>query len=171
MAKKSTGNKLKVLWNGLTVVLGALLLAFIALPHVKLEVSTGLLGGASEAESYSGYSLISFQDGYDTGVAVVLLLLVIFASLLVLSAVVKTLCDAKVIKNATVLKVASWATMLLSVVVAVLAIVNIITISSFCSSVENKLFSAGKYAMWGSLIVNAIIAVATVPTSVLSLKK
>lgn len=170
--KKSAGSgKLSMLWTLLTMVLGAVILGFVALPHIKAEVSTSILGGASEATTTSGYSLISFEEGADVGMAVVLLLLVIFASLLIVSAILKLLCDLKVIKNITFLKVAKLLMLVCAAAVAVLAIVNIITVSTYCSSVGGDLIKVGTYAVWATLIVNAIIGVGSLITSALAVRK
>lgn len=171
MAKKKVAvNKLSWLWDLLTLLLGGLLLGFVALPHIKGEVSSSIIG-ASGSTMTSGYSLINFDEGANVGVAVVLLLLVIFASLMVLCAVVSLLCDFKIIKNAMLIKVSKWMMLVLAGCITILAIVNMITVSNACSSAGGELIKAGTYAIWGTLVVNAIISLASVFTSALSLKK
>ena len=174
MAKKSAkkGNNFGViLFNFLTLALAGLLLGFVALPHIKAEVSTSILGGASTSKMTSGYGLISFEEGANIGVSVVLLLLVIFASLLALFAILKLLCNFKLVKNASVAKFASWLCVLCALAVAVLAIANIITVATACKADGNALVSGGTYAMWGTLIVNAILGAATLATSALATRK
>ena len=102
MAKKSKAKKSKnlvqVVCDLLTVVLGGLLLGFIALPHVKLEISSGFLG-TSSSSTIDGYSLINFEEGANVGLSVVLLLAIIFAGLMVLSGLLKLACDTGVVKG------------------------------------------------------------------------
>ncbi|MGN1200779.1 MAG: hypothetical protein ACI4R8_00745 [Candidatus Caccovivens sp.] len=172
MATKKTANKtnvMKLVWDGLTLVLGGLLLGLIALPHWALYVAGNMVDGAN----VSGYDLIDFGEGSDAGVAVVLLLLVVFASVLVLGAILKLLADLKVVKNSTFAKVANWVMLVSALAVAVLAIVNIITVSVYCGNnstiIADKV--SGAVASWGTLIVNGILGVGTVVTSMLSVRK
>lgn len=165
MAKQN--NLLKWIMNIATVVLTVLLIGFIALPHIE-----GFLLGESVG-TQSGYDCISFGDGDPKGVATVLLLLVIFACLLALTAILKILADTGVVKSAKFAKVVNIVLVVLSVITAILAIVNIITVATYCN--DNYAAVAGKdnglVACFGTLIVNAIIACVTIATSVVSIKK
>lgn len=174
MANKKTSSKtnvMKLVWDALTLALGGLLLGFIALPHAMSE---GTLFGHTTTTTVSGYELINFGDGYDTGVAVVLLLLTIFASLMVLGAIMKLLADLRVVNNNTFAKVATWMMLLCALAVAVLAIVNIITVSTAYtgdSLTIGSLASANWGASWGTLIVNGILGVGSLVTGLLSARK
>lgn len=171
MAKKSTNkNSIKVLLDFVTLVLGGLILGFIALPHLKAE--TGVVIG-TVTNNYSGFSLINF-DGNDKSVAIVLLLLTIFASLLILFAFLKLLVDAKVIKNSAFAKFTSFALGLTALAVLALEIANCITIPI---AVEDSSFSlggvisSGIYAVWATIIINAILSLGSLITSFFSIKK
>lgn len=172
MAKKSAkkGNSVyKTLLDFLTFALAGLLVGFVALPHIKAEGN--ILGINIVSGTVSGYDLISFEEGANIGVSVVLLLLVIFASLLALGAILKLLCDFKVVKNVSVAKFASWLCILCAFAVAVLGIANIITVATACKAKEANVGNVGTYAMWGTLIVNGIIGALTLATSALATNK
>lgn len=174
MAKKkksSKKNMFKILMDMLTLALGAIVLGFVALPHINISVSSAL-GGASR--SSSGFDLISFEEGANIGVSIVLLLLVIFASLLIAFSVLKILTDSKVVKNSTVAKVASFGLIVLSLLVAGFAIANCITIPVACADKSfnvGNVLSSGVYAVWGAIIVNAVLGIGSFVASVFTLKK
>ncbi len=134
------------------LLLGVLVLGILGLPHIRT-----LLVGESVG-SLSGYDLINFQKGSDTGIAVVLLMLVIFASLMLLFALLKLLCDFHVIKSAAFGKLAGFLMLICASVLLVLAVVSISIISTKVSSVVDKLTNkrtgtvAGFDALTGTII-------------------
>ncbi len=176
--KKTQKNSVKAIWDFITLALASVLLGFIALPHVGFRIN--ILTGSSTSTN-SGFKLINFEDGSNTTVATVLLLLAIFASLLILISLFKLLSDAGIIKNKTFSKVVNALTIVLSFAVAVLAIVSMIVIAvavkddadSFLTlnGLLGGLASAEVFAVWGVLITNMLLGVATLVTSAFSLKK
>ncbi len=165
--KKSNVSGIKLFWQVLTIALGGLLLGFLALPHISVQ----LLG--SELSSTNGYSLIDFSDGADTGVAIVLLLLVIFLCLMVLGAIIQMLCGLGVFQSESVAKFAKFVMTISALAVAVLAIVNIITVASSCNAEEGLVSGelTGTVAVWATLIINAVIGVCAFVSSLFSAKK
>lgn len=174
MAKKKNSSKknmIKILMDFLTLCLGAVVLGFVALPHISFAVSSVI--GKGNATT-SGFELISFEKGDNISVAVVLLLLVIFASMLIAFALLKMLVDGGVIKNKTISKVASFGMIVSALWVAGFAVANCITIPVACADKSfnlGNLVSTGIYAVWGSIIVNAILGICSLITSSLSLRK
>ncbi len=167
MAKKSKKSNMRALWDLITLALAGLLLGFMALPHYSMLALNETL------YSRSGYELISFEDGANTGLSVVLLLLVIFASLLALFAVLKLLADLGVVKGAGFSKFATFGLLLCAIAVAVLVIVNCIVVGTYCNDNSTKIGDtvSGLVANWATLIVNAVVGVASLGTSALALKK
>lgn len=167
MAKKSKKSNMRALWDFVTLALAGLLLGFMALPHLSVL----LLG--ETVYSSSGYDLISFEDGANTGLSVVLLLLVIFASLLALFAILKLLADLGVVKSSGFNKFATFGLLLSAIAVAVLVIVNCIVVGTYCDGKADPITQevSGRVANWATLIVNAVVGVASLGTSALALKK
>ena len=166
MAKKSKKSNMRALWDLITLALAGLLLGFMALPHLSVLVVG--IGG-----SVSGYDLISFEDGANIGLSIVLLLIVIFASLLALFAVLKLLADLGVVKGAGFNKFATFGLLISAIAVAVLVIVNCIVVGTYCDGKADPITHeiTGRVANWATLIVNAVVGVASLGTSALALKK
>lgn len=171
MAKKSTAKKSKntmqIVWDLLTIVLGGLLLGFMALPHQKLLVF------GEEASSATGYQLITFEEGTNTGIAIVLLLITIFAALMVLGGFMKVLADASLVKSKLFAKVAKFVMLISALATLVLLIVSMILIASASDGAPDKLTNkvSGWVAVWMTLIVNACLGGVAFVSSLLSLKK
>ena len=169
MAKKSSKSALKLIMDFVTLILGGLVLAFLALPHVNTKASSGFLGGEI-SKTTSGYSLISFEEGANTGVSVVLLLIIIVASLLVLASLVKILADTGVVKTTS--KTVGIVMAVFALALTALLIANIFTVSGACNMGGfGDLFQAGTEPVLATLIVNAIIGFASLVTSLVSIKK
>lgn len=156
MAKKTKSNFGKVICDVLTVLFGGLFLGLLALPHISTLIS----GNAVSDLTFSGYDLINFDKGSDTGRAAVLLMLVIFVCLMILFALVKLLCDLKVIKKQNVSKIAGFLMVGSALIVVVLAVVNIITVATSCSAEKGPITGelSGTVAGFAALIVNTIVA-------------
>lgn len=171
MANKTKKSSFKLIMDLVTILLGGLLLGFVALPHVSYEASSGIIGGGVSTSS-SGYDLINFEEGANTGVAVVLLLIVIFASLLVLFGLLKLLTDSGTVKSSVASKVMNFGLVICALALTALVIANIFTVSNACSAVDGgSFFQAGSYAVWATLIVNAILGVGSLVTSLFAWKK
>ena len=167
--KKSTTNVMKIVLDGLTAVLGGLVLAFLALPHALAFIS----GKAIEEGNLSGYDLLTFKESAKTGVAVVLLFVVILACLLIVGSIFKLLVDANVVKNSLCASIAKWLTICSAVLLTVMLVVNIITISTYCA--DNSAEYAGKVtgivAGWVMLIINTVVGACSCVTAWLSSRK
>ncbi len=161
MAKKSGGSLMKVILDIITIVLGGLVFAFLALPFHSSSIGEHTIG------SVSGYDYIDFGDLAPKGCAIVLLLLLIFAGIMILGAVMKLLCDINVVKSSGFAKFANFMTIIGGLMVAVLSIVNIITVSVYLSDTLGGVFDTG----WAALIIIAIVGVASLATSALTVRK
>lgn len=168
-SKKSTTKKStkKLGLDLLLLILSAGTFGLLALPYVKYEVSSVL---GSTQSTTSGYELLNFEA--NSGVATVILLLIIFASLLILMCVLKMLVDCGVVKNSMAGKIASFGTVCVAFAVLVMTIVNIIVIPSSCSAGGfGSYFSAGSYAGWLGLILTLVLGLGDFVVSVFSVKK
>lgn len=166
MAKKSSKKSTKyLLLDLLTLVFAGCLLGFLALPYAKSKVN--ILGGTSESP-ISGYSMLDFNA--DSGLATVILLLVIFASILALLGLLKVCCDTGVIKNKSVVKLIKFGLILFALASLVMTIVAMIVVPSKCSSIGGSSASLGTYADWFVLILSTIMGVGALFSSVLSAK-
>lgn len=169
MAKKKSNNT-NLLWSLITLILGGAILGFLALPYLK---SSATFAGSTTTSTVSGYELINFSDGYETGVAVVLLLLTIFASLLIFASILKLLADLKVVKDATFKKVANLSFVLSALAVAVLVITSIIIVP--VSYTGNDLSFGSSSVKWGAgwaaLVINTLVGCGVFITSVLATRK
>ena len=169
MAKKSSKSGLKLIMDFVTLILGGLVLAFLALPHVNTKAGSGVLGG-EVSETTSGYSLISFEEGENMGVSIVLLLIIIVASLLVLASLVKVLADTGVIKTTS--KTVGIVMAVFALALTALLIANIFTVSGACNMADGgNFFQLGTEPVLASLIINAIVGFASLVTSIVSVKK
>lgn len=172
MAKKSK-NLVQVVCDLLTVVLGGLLLGFVALPHVRLEYKTNFTG-TLVSETSSGYSLISFEEGANVGLSVVLLLAIIFAGLMVLSGLLKLACDTGVVKGGVFAKVVKLVMVVSALATVALFVTNIFTVSGACQNGGLDFIisaSGGTYPVLATLIVNACLGGVAFLSSLVSLKK
>ena len=151
----------------MTIALGALLLGFLALPHITVKAGTGITG--TYASSVSGYDLISFEEGSNTGVAVVLLFIAILAALLVVAGIVKLLADSGTIKLNT--RIVGMVVAIIALALLAFLIANIFTVNGICDGVEDDIITLGNFAVFATLIVNAIIGAGAFLTSLLSIKK
>ncbi len=167
MAKKSSKSNMKALWDLITLVLAGVLLGFIALPHMSV-----LLLGETIA-SYSGYDLITFGENANVGVAIVLLLLVIFAALLALFAILKLLADLGVVKSSGYAKFVKIGLVISALAVVVLVIINCITLGVYCDGEADGVTGrvSGRVATWATIIVNAVLGLGAGVTTFLSAKK
>lgn len=167
MAKKSKKSRVNLILNLVTIALGGLLLGFLALPHITIKAGSEITG--TYASSVSGYDLISFEEGADTGVAVVLLFVAIFASLLVVAGLVKLLADSGTIKLNT--RIVGMVEAIIALALLAFLIANIFTVKGICNGVEDSLITLGNFAVYATLIINAIIGAVAFVTSLLSIKK
>lgn len=157
----------KTILDAVTVLLAVLLVAFVALPYMGYEI-----GGKSMSKlNVSGFDCISFDEGAPVGTAVVLILLLIFASLLIISGLAKLLVDFGVIKGEKAVKAAKAVMILSAVLSAILAIASIVTLTVYCGDHYSSDLKTGFVPMYATLVINAIIAIVTVATTAISAKK
>lgn len=167
MAKKSSKSMKGFLFDFLVLVLAGGLLGFLALPFMKYQ-TTAL--GSTAVTNYSGYGLLNFDA--NAGIATVILLLVIFASLLTLFAIVKMLADLGLFKNKSISKILAYVVVFLAFAALVLTITNMIYIPTQCNSGSiGSYFSTGTQAAWLGLIISAVDALFAFVASLFTLKK
>lgn len=157
----------KTILDAVTVLLAVLLIAFVALPYIGYSVGGKTMSDAN----LSGYDCISFEEGAPVATAVVLVMLLIFASLLIISGIAKILIDLGIIKSEKVAKIVKAVMILSAVLSAILAIASIFTVAVYCGDHYSSELNAGLVPMYATLVINAIIAVVTIVTTAISAKK
>lgn len=169
MAKRKSSKKsgVKAILDFVVLALAGGMFGFLALPFVKAQASG--LGETRELARYNGYQLMDFEN--NAGVATCVLLMIIFASLLAVFAIVKMLADIGTLKGATLSKVVAFGTVVLALAVLVMTIVLMIVIPTNCKVNGAFGFSGGTTAVWYGLIINACAGLATFVTSVFSIRK
>ena len=172
MAKKKSSKKsgVKALMDFITMAIGGLILGFMALPHLKYEVTA--FGGTS-TENVSGYGLISFEEGANIGLSVVLLIMIITASLMCLFGLLKLLVDVDVIKGVGFGKFVGFGLVVSALATFALAITVCIMVPVACKDDSfnfGGIFSGGKFAVWGSIITNACVAFVGFITSLFAIR-
>ena len=139
---KRPENLTKIILHGLTAAFGILILGFLALPYLAVEAVAAL---GIPAMSKTGYDFLDFSTPNPTSeqtfCAVVVLLLVIFACILIVSAILSLLSDFGVVVNEKFAKVVKWLSLVSAVIVFVLAVLNIVACTNLVSA-TNKPFSA-----------------------------
>lgn len=169
MAKKSsskakTGN---LLLDLLALIFSAGIFGLLAMPYVKYEVSS-VIGSASSQSS--GYQLLDFEA--NAGVSTMILLLIIFASISILFAIVKMLVDAKILKGKNAVKLANFGLIVMTLILTVISIVSIIVIASNCGANGfGSIVSAGSYAGWFGLILTVVCSGLAFVSSIFSVKR
>lgn len=153
MAKKSSKN---TLFDFLALILSGAVFGILAMPFITSKLA---VAGKETTSTMSGYDLLNFEA--DSGLATVVLLLVIFASILALFALIKLLVDEKIISNKTVAKCADLCLLLSALAVVVMAIVAMIVVPSKCSAEKVGSLTVGTFAGWVALVillVDALVA-------------
>jgi len=129
MAKKSSKKGISKLLDLILIVIAGGMFGFLAMPYINNKV-TSVLGDT--IKTVSGYQLLDFEA--DGGLATIILLLIIFASLLAVLSVLKLCFDANIIKNKTVGKVAGFGVVVMALAILVVCIVAMIVVPNKCSS-------------------------------------
>ncbi len=142
MAKKSSKN---TLFDFVALILAGAVFGILAMPF-KISKLTVL--GKETTSTLSGYDLLNFDA--DTGLATVILLVIIFASILALFALVKLLVDEKIISNKTVGKCVNLGLIVSALAVVAIAVAAMIVVPSSC---ETLIDGVGTYAGWVALII------------------
>lgn len=168
MAKKSSKKSSKNFGLDLLALLfSGAMFGLLAMPYVKAEVSS-VLGTSST--TMSGYDLLNFDS--DAGMATCILLLVIFAALMALLAIVKMLGDAGIIKSRRVMKLLGFCLVFMALAVLVMTIVDMFVVPSKCSSSSlGSLISGGYYAYWLGLILSGVSALLGFVASIFAVKQ
>ncbi len=169
MAKRKSSKKsgVKAILDFVVLALAGGMFGFLALPFVKNQITAGSM--TTELARYNGYQLMDFEN--NAGVATCILLMIIFASLLAVFAIVKLLADMGTLKGATLSKVVAFGTVVLALAVLVMSIVIMIVIPTNCKTGAISVVSGGTLAIWYSLIINTCAGLATFVTSVFSIRK
>ncbi len=158
----------KTILHGVTLVLGVLVLGFLALPYFAGKEIQGL----GSVPSQTGYDLLDFSNvTSDSPVfsAVSTLLLVIAACVVVLSAILALLNDFNLIKNETFKKVVNLTLLVSAVLVTIFAILNMIACPTYISDqvgMDTK-FTAG----WAGLVLNLVCGLGATAAVVLARDK
>ena len=165
MAKKSS-NFGKALADFLALVLSGAVFGLLAMPFISAKGSA--LGGEI-VNNASGYDLLNFDS--NAGLATVVLLLIIFASLMAVCAILKLLYDEKIVSDKTFGKVVGFGLIIMALAVVVMAIFAMIVVPSNCKSYSLWGASAGSYAGWLALVLVLVDALAGLIASYFAIKK
>lgn len=165
MAKKSS-NFGKTLADFLALVLSVVVFGLLAMPFISAKMT---ILGKEVVSNASGYDLLNFDA--NAGLATVVLLLIIFASLMAVCAILKLLYDAKIVSNKTFGKVVGLGLILMAFAVVVMAIVAMIVVPSNCEAYSFGSASAGNYAGWFALVLVLVDALAGLIASYFAIKK
>lgn len=162
MAKKSSKFG-KTLADFLALVLSGVVFGLLAMPFISGKGSA--LGGEI-VKNASGYDLLNFDS--NAGLATVVLLLIIFASLMAVCAILKLLYDAKIVSNKTFGKVVGLGLILMAFAVVIMAIVAMIVVPTNCKAHS---LGSSDYAGWFALVLVLVDALAGLIASYLAIKK
>ena len=167
MAKKSSKKSVNKLLDLILFVIAGGMFGFLAMPYISNKV-TSVLGDT--INNISGYQLLDFEA--DSGLATIILLLIIFASLLALLSIVKFCFDSHIIKNKSVGKIAGFGVVVMALAILVVCVVAMIVVPDKCSSYSFGGFvSAGNYANWFTLILTTGVYAMGLVVSFYSIKK
>lgn len=169
MAKKSSSKKnmKKVGFDFLALIFSGAIFGLLALPFIKHKI-TSIVGDT--VSNTSGYALLDFEA--NAGIATLILLFIIFASIAVMLSILKLLIDAGVIKSASANKIAGFGLVIMAFAIFVVSIVSMIVIASNCNSGSiGSVFSAGSYAGWLGLILVAVSGLLCFVSSIFAIKK
>lgn len=166
MAKKSS-NFGKALADFLALVLSGAVFGLLAMPFISAKMT---VFGKEIVSNASGYDLLDFDT--NASLATVVLLLIIFASLMAVCAILKLLYDEKIVSNKTFGKVVGFGLIIMALAVVVMAIVAMIVVPSNCEAYSfGSTASAGNYAGWLALVLVLVDALAGIIASYFAIKK
>ena len=155
MAKKSKFGS-AVIFDLIVLVLAGGIFGLLALPFVKAETT---IIGFTGSTTVSGYDLLNFEA--NAGIATVILLIIIFASVLALSALCRVFVDGGMVKSKSLDKYAMIGMNLISLALLVCSIIITIMIPANCSADGvGSIFAAGSYAVWYSLALTIVVSFA-----------
>ena len=148
-------NAKNVILNSLSLVLGVLILVFLAMPHYTIDL-------VLTSENIAGYDLLSFEgSSINVFIDVSLLFMIIFACILILSSICALLANFGVIKGKTFAKATRFVSLISSIILALFALFALAGIGYNAANPVGDVdisdvnpMSAG----WG-VIVNFIVAV------------
>ncbi len=155
---KRPENLTKTVLHGLTAVFGALILGFLALPYLAVKAVSAI---GVPAMTKSGYDFLDFSTPNPTSEqtfsAVIVLLLVIFASVLIISAILSLLCDFGVLSNEKVAKLVKWLSVVSAVIVFVLAVLNIVACTNLVSATNEPFAAIAKVSPASASIAGLVL--------------
>ena len=148
-------NAKNVILNSLSLVLGVLILVFLAMPHYTIDL-------VLTSENIAGYDLLSF-DGSSISVFidVSLLFMIIFACILILSSICALLANFGVVKGKTVVKSIRFVSVVSAILLALFALFALAGIGYNAANPVGDVDISDVNPMaagWG-VIVNFIVAV------------
>lgn len=174
MAKKSSKSAKKSGKKGLAKLLDLVVLAvaggmfgFLAMPFITGKIS---VGGLSTSVSDSGYNLLNFDA--DKTLAILMLLLIIFASMLAVLSIIKLCYDFNLIKEKSLGKIIGYSLVILALALFVVSVVTMIVVPGKCESHSvGGYASGGSYANWFTLVLVTAVSLGGVIASFFSVKK
>ena len=126
---KRPENLTKTILHAVIGALGVLILGFLGLPYVT-QAAYSIMGTENPALKSSGYDVLDSNNpdptAKETFLYVAVLLLVIFACIMIVSAVLALLDDFGVVSNEMYSKVVKWVLFASALAVLVLTILNIV---------------------------------------------
>lgn len=132
-------NLTKTILHGLTAVFGVLILGFLALPFISIDAVAAM---GMPASSKVGYDFLDFSTPNPTSeeifCAVVTLLLVIFACVLIVSAILSLLGDFGIISNEKFAKATKWLNVISALIVLVLTVLSFVACTNLVSSLNEN---------------------------------
>lgn len=163
-----------VILHSLNLVIGALILAFMSLPHIAVA----MLG--KEVGTVSGFDLINFEgEGLSIFIAISLLMMAIFASILILISLIGILADFGVIKGKNIEKNIRNVSLITTTLMSIFALFAISSIGYQAANltkinVGNEVLDLGEFAkatLGWACIVNFIMSLVTIILTVFTSKK
>lgn len=155
-------NAKNVILNSLSLVLGVLILVFLAMPHYVLDLTV-------TSQTANGYDLLNFEgSSLSIFIDVSLLFMIIFASLLILASIGGLLSNFGVVRGKTFAKASRMIALVSSILLALFAMFALAGIGYDAATatkfnIGDQVFDVGEIiplsAGWG-VIVNFILALA-----------
>lgn len=166
MAKKSSKKSMSKWLDLVLLLIAGGMFGFLAMPFISAKITSGL---GNIVKTASGYKLLDFEN--DAGLATIILLFIVFASILAISSLLKFCYDANLTKNKTLGKATNFSVVIIALALVVLSIVSMIVVPTKCESFSLFGASAGNYANWFTLILIAVVSLGGLATAFYSRKK
>lgn len=149
----------KLALDFLMVILAGVVVGLFSMTFVTTYCN-GEIGGVT-----CGYNLISFDDGYDQGIAVLTIFILISLCIFVFSSLVKMMIDVDILPKNIFAKIVNIVVMISGVALAVLLLSMMIALPQSCKStfyaIANSSGSGDVSSTW-VLILNFVIGISIV---------